>query len=177
MLRFSLFYEILTGNHSLVDAPGEMGSGGMLVKWSSLDLLTEEDAESAPLSSFSDKGEGSSMFSGCSALKRTSSERARTVTNISCPGSPTLSVMSVVEGDHLNPAASSVSDSPSSCKISTLLLVVHAGSILGSFVFTFNRISLIENYSMWKFYILQKPAPILPPKSPISRRLEVPSKA
>ncbi|XP_065202321.1 protein retinal degeneration B isoform X2 [Planococcus citri] len=112
------------------DAPGEVGPGGMLVKWSSLDLLTEEDAESVPLSSFSDKGEGS-VYSGCSALKRTSSERARTVTNISCPGSPTLSVMSVVEGDHHTPASGpSATDSPSSCKITTLLLVVHAGSIL-----------------------------------------------
>lgn len=126
---------------AIADVTGEGAAGGMLVKWSSLDLLTEEDTESAPLSSFSDKGDGS-MFSGCSALKRTSSERTRNVTNVSCPGSPTLSVMSVVEGEGHTPASASVTDSPSSCKITTLLLVVHAGSILGTRYHAF--INLLE---------------------------------
>lgn len=74
------------------------------------------------------------MFSGSSGLKRTTSERGGRVTfsHISCPGSPSLSVVSAVERDHFVPSSVlSVTDSPSSCKINTLLLVVHAGSILG----------------------------------------------
>lgn len=127
------------------DFVGDGSGGGRMVKWSSLDLLAEEDAESAP---FSDKGTNAiircsrdarivpltcgvvagdgSLYSLNPSLKRTSSERGRPgVSRISCPGSPTLSVVSGAAGD------GQAACSPSSCKINTLLLVVHAGSILG----------------------------------------------
>lgn len=43
-------------NYPLEDISGESGVGGLMVKWSSLDLLTEDDAECMPQSSFSDRG-------------------------------------------------------------------------------------------------------------------------
>lgn len=67
------------------------------------------------------------MFSGIDPLKRTSSERVRVggISHISCPGSPTLSVISMAEGENQPLVCRSF------CKINCLLLVVHAGSILG----------------------------------------------
>ncbi|XKL68542.1 hypothetical protein PGB90_004033 [Kerria lacca] len=105
------------------DISSEANASRLLVKWSSLDLLAEEDVESGP--NFSDKGEGS-VFSGIDPLKRTSSERVRVggISHISCPGSPTLSVISMAEGENQPLVCRSF------CKINCLLLVVHAGSIL-----------------------------------------------
>ncbi|XP_075220766.1 retinal degeneration B [Lycorma delicatula] len=89
-----------------------------LAKWSSLDLLIEEDLDSSP-SVVIDKhiSADDSIFSQ-TYLKRAVSERERgRSVDISCPGSPTLS-------------ASAPSHTTITCNTTALLLVLHAGSVL-----------------------------------------------
>ncbi|XP_049861390.1 protein retinal degeneration B isoform X3 [Schistocerca gregaria] len=95
------------------DCQEDLGDSGSLAKWSSLDLLTEEDIEGVPPS---DADKQDSIFSQ-SYLQRVASERSRTLQgagsiDASCPGSPITS-----------PAHQT-------CRTSVLILVLHAGSIL-----------------------------------------------
>ena len=74
-------------------------------------------------------GEGS-IFSENISPKRTSSKQDHNMDMLHhlCPGSPSPSALSMVDNGL---SLSAATESPSSCKITTLLLVVHAGSILG----------------------------------------------
>ncbi|XP_063225063.1 protein retinal degeneration B isoform X2 [Bacillus rossius redtenbacheri] len=87
----------------------DVGDSSSLAKWSSLDLLTEEDLDAA--SPLTDGDKQDSIFSQ-TFLQCVMSERGRPAASIdmSCPGSP------------LNTAGS--------CKTTALLLVLHAGSVL-----------------------------------------------
>ncbi|XP_046680815.1 protein retinal degeneration B isoform X3 [Homalodisca vitripennis] len=84
-----------------------------LAKWSSLNLLTEEDDMMSPSVVVQKQAQDDSIFCG-GYLKRAASERGRSV-DLSCPGSPTLHA--------------STNHQPSS-STSVLLLVLHAGSVL-----------------------------------------------
>ncbi|XP_054289278.1 protein retinal degeneration B isoform X3 [Macrosteles quadrilineatus] len=83
-----------------------------LAKWSSLNLLTEEDDSMSPSVIVEKQVHDDSIFCG-TYLKRAASERGRSV-DISCPGSPTLHS----------------TNHQSSCTTTVLLLVLHAGSVL-----------------------------------------------
>lgn len=96
------------------DAQESMGDNSSLAKWSSMELLNEEDESPSP--SVASRQEDS-IFSA-SYLKRAASERGRSVDR-SCPGSPTLSVQG--HGPH---------SASSQCRTSALLIVIHAGSVL-----------------------------------------------
>nr|XP_018915919.1 PREDICTED: protein retinal degeneration B isoform X2 [Bemisia tabaci] len=78
-----------------------------LAKWSSMELLNEDEADPSPLPA--DK-QDDSIFSQ-TFLKRAASERGRSV-DVSCPDSP-------LPAGHVQ-----------TCKYNTLLLVLHAGSVL-----------------------------------------------
>uniref|UniRef100_A0A8D8SCH5 Protein retinal degeneration B n=1 Tax=Cacopsylla melanoneura TaxID=428564 RepID=A0A8D8SCH5_9HEMI len=96
------------------DAQESMGDNSSLAKWSSMELLHEEDESPSP--SVTSRQEDS-IFS-TSYLKRAASERGRSMDR-SCPGSPTLSVQG-----HQGHLAST------QCRTSALLIVMHAGSVL-----------------------------------------------
>ncbi|KAI5718845.1 hypothetical protein M8J76_001025 [Diaphorina citri] len=96
------------------DAQESMGDNSSLAKWSSMELLNEEDESPSP-SVASRQGEDS-IFSA-SYLKRAASERGRSMDR-SCPGSPTLS-----QGHHGTSASTQ-------CRTTALLIVMHAGSVL-----------------------------------------------
>ncbi|KAK7871835.1 hypothetical protein R5R35_006433 [Gryllus longicercus] len=94
----------------------DLGESSSLAKWSSLDLLTEEDTD-ATTPTVPDRQEDS-IFSHA-YLQRVTSDRGRPMVStvsmdISCPGSPVMS------GAHQT----------TSCKTAALLFVLHAGSVL-----------------------------------------------
>ncbi|KAJ4429410.1 hypothetical protein ANN_21568 [Periplaneta americana] len=94
----------------------DVGDTTSLAKWSSLDLLTEEDLDATSPTVVIDK-QADSIFSQ-SFLQRVVSERNRTIAagssvDVSCPGSPIMT-----PSHH------------TSCSITVLIMVLHAGSVL-----------------------------------------------
>ncbi|XP_069686277.1 protein retinal degeneration B isoform X6 [Periplaneta americana] len=97
------------------DCQEDVGDTTSLAKWSSLDLLTEEDLDATSPTVVIDKQD--SIFSQ-SFLQRVVSERNRTIAagssvDVSCPGSPIMT-----PSHH------------TSCSITVLIMVLHAGSVL-----------------------------------------------
>ncbi|XP_012272496.1 protein retinal degeneration B isoform X2 [Orussus abietinus] len=101
------------------DCQEDFGDGTVLAKWSSLDLLAEEEDATSPATTVAHKQAEDTIFSH-SYLQRVASERSSkrllmrpsTSIDVSCPTSPQLS------------------PTHQPCKITVLIIVMHAGSVL-----------------------------------------------
>lgn len=157
--------------------PEDVGDSSSLAKWSSLDLLTEEDIEQDSSANLDKQGDRSFQFNLClvfnicnyfmnlffvfpdsifshTFLQRVLSERGRPVTqsaltsglatsiDISCPGSP------IMHHYHQQQQLSG-----GGCGTSALLLVLHAGSVLGGFDKLNNLESFFHNQLIKYLYL------------------------